>query len=71
MKGEGRLLAGWASTDIAPEEPVQLAGQFHQRISEGVHDPITATALALETVGPDGSGDQAINPPRCRSPTSR
>jgi len=56
----GRILIGWASTSITPEEPVQVAGQWYERISERVMDPITATALALETVGPDGSSEQAI-----------
>ncbi|OPZ83561.1 MAG: hypothetical protein BWY76_02215 [bacterium ADurb.Bin429] len=42
------LLIGWASCDLTPEEPVLLAGQFHARVSEGVMDPVTATALALE-----------------------
>jgi hypothetical protein len=41
------LLIGWAQTDLTPEKPVALHGQFHVRISEGVEDPITATALAL------------------------
>ncbi len=54
----GKLLIGWASADITPDRPVQLQGQFHQRISERVRDPITATALALETKGEDG--DQAV-----------
>lgn len=44
------LYAGWAQADITPDRPVQLTGQFHVRISEGVRDPITATALALESV---------------------
>ncbi len=44
-----RLRIGWAQTDITPEEPVMISGQFHVRISEGVADPITATALVLDT----------------------
>ncbi len=43
------LRIGWASADLTPEQPVQLAGQFHARVSEGVLDPITATALALSS----------------------
>ena len=42
------LLAGWASTDITPCKRVSLQGQNYERISEGVHDPIYATALALQ-----------------------
>jgi len=41
------LHIGWGATDITPAEPVQLAGQHYARISEGVQDPVTATALAL------------------------
>lgn len=43
------LRIGWASADITPGEPVSIRGQFHARISEGVRDPIGATALALES----------------------
>ena len=57
---EGDLLVGWASTDITPDGPVQIGGQWYERISEGVMDPITATALALETIGEDGFNEQAI-----------
>jgi len=39
---------GWASRDITPLDPVCLHGQFHVRVSEGVDDPLTVTALALE-----------------------
>ena len=42
------LLAGWSSIDITPSKKVSLQGQYHERISEGVHDPIYATALAIE-----------------------
>lgn len=42
------LKIGWATCDITPDEPVLIAGQFHARVSEGVLDPITATALVLE-----------------------
>jgi hypothetical protein len=41
------LRIGWAATDLTPDQPVQLAGQFHARVSEGVLDPVTATALVL------------------------
>ncbi|MCW5981515.1 MAG: hypothetical protein KIT09_25745 [Bryobacteraceae bacterium] len=49
------LLAGWASVSITPDKPVALAGQFHTRISKSVHDPVTATALAL-----DNGAEQAV-----------
>jgi hypothetical protein len=49
------LLVGWASASITPDRPVALSGQFYTRISESVHDPITATALAL-----DNGSDQTV-----------
>lgn len=48
------LRLGWASAEITPGRAVALSGQFHARISEGVRDPVTATALALESR--DGAG---------------
>lgn len=39
---------GWAQTDITPDRPVYNGGQIYPRISKYVHDPITATALALD-----------------------
>ncbi|NLF70628.1 MAG: hypothetical protein GX575_16475 [Candidatus Anammoximicrobium sp.] len=53
----GPLRIGWASTDITPEKPVVLVGFSSARISEGVLDPITATALVLES-GRDGKPDE-------------
>lgn len=44
----GSLRIGWAQTDLTPPEPVLIAGQFRARVSEGVADPVTATALALD-----------------------
>lgn len=49
------LLAGWSSISITPDRPVALRGQFYTRISKSVHDPVTATALALER-----GGEQAV-----------
>lgn len=46
------LKIGWAEDDLTPEQPVLIAGQFYARVSEGVADPITATALVLD-VGSD------------------
>jgi hypothetical protein len=45
----GKLKIGWAQADITPEEPVAISGQFHARVSKGVRDRITATALVLDT----------------------
>lgn len=55
----GNLRIGWASSDITPDKPVILHGQFHARISEGIMDPVTATALALES-SKDGITAQVI-----------
>ena len=44
---------GWASTDITPNRPVQLFGQYGERISQGVHDPLYATAMAIESASGD------------------
>lgn len=44
------LQIGWASTDITPpRQPVLISGQFYARVSEGVDDPLSATALFLTT----------------------
>jgi hypothetical protein len=43
----GKIFIGWAERDITPDKKVNLGGQFHQRISEYVKDPVTATALAI------------------------
>lgn len=56
-KSNSSLKIGWGSADITPDRTVMVAGQFHARVSEGVMDPITATALALES---DGGGQRAI-----------
>ena len=55
-----QLAVGWATASITPDTPVQLSGQFHERISTGVRDPVTATALALEASDDPGSTGQAI-----------
>lgn len=43
------LRIGWAQADLTPERPVLVSGQFHCRVSEKVADPITVTALALDS----------------------
>lgn len=49
------LRIGWAQADLTPGQPVLIAGQFCARVSEGVADPITATALVL-----DNGDDHAV-----------
>ncbi|MBT3380564.1 MAG: hypothetical protein HN742_10440 [Lentisphaerae bacterium] len=56
----GGLKTGWAETSITPDQNVVLAGQFHARVSEGVMDPITATALAIESARDGGTQGQAV-----------
>ncbi len=44
-----KIRIGWASCDITPGQKTTLCCQFHTRVSKGVLDPVTATALALES----------------------
>ena len=57
---EHPLYVGWAFEDITPPKPVAMPGGKKKRISEEVHDPLTATVLALETRGENGQKEQAI-----------
>ena len=43
-----KLKIGWASRDVSTSEPLNLPGQFYMRISKGVIDPVTVTAMAVE-----------------------
>ena len=52
------LSIGWASRDVTPDRSVNLRGQFHMRISNGIMDPITITALAISSE--DSSSDSVI-----------
>lgn len=56
----GQLFFGWASQSITPDKPVAIGGQYHTRISGQVHDPLLATALAIETRDARGVLDQAV-----------
>lgn len=58
--GDGQLSFGWAVESITPDKPVAIGGQYHTRIGGDVHDPLSATALAVETRGADGVIDQAV-----------
>jgi len=42
------LSIGWAERDVSTTEPIDIPGQFHTRISQGIHDPVTVTALAID-----------------------
>ncbi len=54
------LRIGAATVSITPDKPIALAGQFNTRISRGVDNPITATAVAIESLEGGRSVDQAI-----------
>jgi hypothetical protein len=54
-----KLLIGWDIQDITPAQPVELIGQYYQRISQGVRDPLAVSALAMEQPGA-GSGTQVV-----------
>lgn len=56
----GKLSFGWAHESIVPDKPVAIAGQYNTRISGEVLDPITVTALAIETRDDQGVIDQAV-----------
>ncbi len=47
MGSDSVLHVGWCEREMTPKAPVLISGQFHLRVSEGVNDPITATALVL------------------------
>jgi hypothetical protein len=55
----GELYVGAASTDITPEKPAALSGQFHIRISTGVESPVTANVVVIESREGDESVDIA------------
>lgn len=50
-QSDQRIKIGWGREDITPDGTVFIAGQFHARVSEGVRDPLTATACVLENEG--------------------
>ncbi len=60
QEGGSTLNVGWASREIVPAGPVALRGQFYERISEYVRDPLTITVLALETVDAPGEREACI-----------
>jgi hypothetical protein len=44
-----KFMIGWDIQDITPDKPVELIGQYYQRISKSVRDPLTVTALAIDS----------------------
>jgi hypothetical protein len=57
---EGQLLFGWAQESIVPNRPVAIGGQYETRISGHVHDPLTVTALVMETREQGRSLEQVV-----------
>ncbi|NLD86959.1 MAG: hypothetical protein GX633_01695 [Clostridiales bacterium] len=51
----GTIKIGWAERDVTPSGPHFIPGHFNMRISVGVMDPITTTALVV-----DSGDDMAI-----------
>ena len=45
------LWAGAAAIDITPPPGAPMAGYYHARAAEGVHDPLHARALVLDSGG--------------------
>ena len=47
-----QLRAGLSKIDITPEHPVKMGGyESRKDLSQGVHDPLGARALAIENEG--------------------
>ena len=44
----GQLKIGWATSDASTDRPVFLQGLNHRRVSQGLRDPITITALVID-----------------------
>jgi len=42
------LKIGWAMNDISTDKPVELGGTYYVRVSQGMLDPLMATALAID-----------------------
>ncbi len=48
---QAALRVGVGTSDITPPTGVPMAGYYHVRLSEGVHDPLQAKAIVLENNG--------------------
>ncbi len=42
------LKIGWSSRDVSTNKPVNIPGQFAMRISRGIMDPVSVTALVID-----------------------
>ncbi len=59
-QGAGRLQIGWATTSITPDVPVIMSGGSRARLSTGVMDPLTATALVLESIREGKTAERVV-----------
>jgi len=59
-RGSSTLSAGWATADITPARTCELYGQYYQRVSRGIRDQLSVTALALEGPCNDRTLGQAL-----------
>lgn len=42
------LKIGWGKQELSCDKPVSMPGQMYMRVSEGVHDPLYATAMCVD-----------------------
>lgn len=56
----GTVSFGFANESIVPNRPVAIGGQYHTRISGAVNDPISVTAVAMETSDERGKIQQVV-----------
>jgi len=54
------FLVGTSSTDITPDGPVALTGQFHLRIASQADTPLTANVIVVESITEGGPSDCAV-----------
>ena len=47
--GAAQLYIGSSETSITPDQPVALEGSFRLRVSQGVHTPIMASVVIVES----------------------
>ena len=43
-----KLKFGWSEKTYSEDKPIILSGQFHARVSKGIHDPLMINALAID-----------------------
>ena len=40
---------GWGKRELSCDKPVSIPGQMYIRVSEGIHDPLYATAMCVDS----------------------